>query len=208
MATLKLNTPFKREVIQNIKVRDIIYITGKMFTARDEGHKKMLKLHKEGKKIPFNPEDMALYHCGPLVKKENDEWKILSAGPTTSIRMEIFEDEFLGAFQTRIIIGKGGMGEKTLKILEKVGAVYTHYTGGAGALAAKAIKKVDNVFFLDELGTPEAVWLLDVENFGPLIVTMDANGNSLYNDLAKEVQKNLERIHKKIENKKEVGENG
>ena len=79
-----------------------------------------------------------------------------------------------------MIIGKGGMGRETLKALKKAGAVYTHFTGGAGALAAKAIKKVENVYFLDELGIPEAAWILEVENFGPLIVTMDANGNSFY----------------------------
>ncbi len=199
MATIKLNTPFDKEDILNLKVGDTVYITGNMFTARDEAHLEMLKLHKEGKEIPFKPGDMALFHCGPVVQKKNDEWKIVSAGPTTSIRMEIFEDEFLKTFEVRMIIGKGGMGDRTLTALEEVGSVYVHYTGGAGALAAKAIKKVTCVYWLRELGIPEAAWILDVEEFGPLSVTMDAHGNSLYVDLGKKVKKNLEKIHEKIE---------
>ncbi|MCK4527189.1 fumarate hydratase C-terminal domain-containing protein [candidate division WOR-3 bacterium] len=199
MATIKLNTPFDKKDIQNLKVGDTVYISGKMFTARDECHLKMLELHKEGKDIPFKPEDMALFHCGPVVQKKNDEWRIVSAGPTTSIRMEIFEDEFLKTFKCRMIIGKGGMADRTLKALEEVGAVYVHYTGGAGALAAMAIKKVEDVYWLDELGIPEAAWILDVCEFGPLTVTIDAHGNSLYNELGKEIQKNLEKIHREIE---------
>ncbi len=200
MATIKLNTPFDKKDIQNLKVGDTVYISGKMFTARDECHLKMLELHKEGKDIPFKPGDMALFHCGPVVQKKDGEWRIVSAGPTTSIRMEIFEDEFLKTFETRMIIGKGGMADRTLAALEEVGAVYVHYTGGAGALAAKAIKKVTDVYWLDELGVPEAAWILNVEEFGPLTVTMDAHGNSLYVDIRKEVEKNLEKIHTKIEN--------
>jgi len=199
MATLKLNIPFDKKDILNLKVGDTVYITGKMFTARDECHLKMLKLHKKGKEIPFKPGDMALFHCGPVVQKKNDEWRIVSAGPTTSIRMEIFEDEFLKTFGTRMIIGKGGMADRTQEALEEVGAVYVHYTGGAGALAARAIKRVTDVYWLTDLGIPEAAWILDAEEFGPLIVTMDAHGNSLYNELGKEIQKNLEKIHREIE---------
>ena len=199
MSEIKLETPFKREDIRNLKVGDTVYITGRMFTARDECHLKMLELHEENKDIPFNPGDMALFHCGPVVQKENDEWRIVSAGPTTSIRMEIFEDKFLKAFETRMIIGKGGMGDRTLKALNEMGSVYVHYTGGAGALAAKAIKKVEDVYWLDELGIPEAAWILKVEEFGPLTVTMDANGHSLYNDVDKVVQENLKKIHERIE---------
>jgi fumarate hydratase subunit beta len=180
MKKINLQTPLSKKEIKKLSVGDTVFLTGKLFTARDETHKKMIELKKKGKKIPFNPENMVLYHAGPVARKEKNKWLIVSAGPTTSARMEIFESEFLSLFGVKIIIGKGGMGKETLKALKKTGAVYTHFTGGAGALAAKAIKKVENVYFLEELGIPEAAWVLEVENFGPLIVTMDANGNSFY----------------------------
>jgi fumarate hydratase subunit beta len=198
MSIHKLITPLDKNEILKLKLQDTVYITGKLFTARDECHLKMLELHKEREKIPFNPSEMVLYHCGPIVKKENDIWKIISAGPTTSIRMELIEDEFLKRFKISMIIGKGGMGDKTLKALEDVGAVYAHYTGGAGALAAKAVNKVLDVFYLDELGMPEAAWIFDVNEFGPITITMDAHGNSLYDDLEEKIRKNLEKIHSKI----------
>jgi tartrate/fumarate subfamily iron-sulfur-dependent hydro-lyase beta chain len=141
---------------------------------------------------------MAVFHCGPVVKKEGDKWQVVSAGPTTSMRMEIFEDDFIKKFGTRMIIGKGGMGEKTLTALQESGAVYVHYTGGAGALAAKAIKGVENVYWLKELGIPEAAWIFEVKDFGPLSVTMDSHGESLYTSLDKKVKEKLKIIHKKI----------
>lgn len=180
MKETHLTTPLSIKEIKKLSVGDTVYLTGKLFTARDETHKKMLELEKKGKKIPFKTENMALYHAGPVARKEKNKWLIVSAGPTTSARMESFENEFLSLFKVKMIIGKGGMGKETLKALKKTGAVYTHFTGGAGALAAKAIKNVENVYFLKELGIPEAAWILNVVNFGPLIVTMDAKGNSFY----------------------------
>lgn len=180
MKRIQLTTPLSINDIKKLSVGDTVYLSGKLFTARDEAHKKLLELKRKNKKIPFNPEEMALFHCGPVVKKEKNKWIVVSAGPTTSIRMDDFESEFLSSFAVKMIIGKGGMGKETLKALKKTGAVYAHFTGGAGALAAKSIKKVENVYFLKELGIPEAVWILEVEKFGPLIVTMDTKGNSFY----------------------------
>ncbi len=180
MEKIHLQTPLSTKDIKNLSVGDTVYLSGQIFTARDEAHKKILELKKKTGKIPFNPKGMALFHCGPIVRKEKNKWIIVSAGPTTSARMESLERKFLSSFGVKIIIGKGGMGKETLKALKKTGAVYTHFTGGAGALAAKAIKEVENVYFLKELGMPEAVWILKAENFGPLIVTMDAKGNSFY----------------------------
>jgi tartrate/fumarate subfamily iron-sulfur-dependent hydro-lyase beta chain len=127
---------------------------------------------------------------------------VVAAGPTTSARMELFQAEFLNKFKPRVIIGKGGMGERTLKALSEVGAVYTHFTGGAGALAAQAIRRVKEVHWLEELGIPEAIWVFEVEKFGPLVVAMDAHGRSLYADLAVEVEKNMQRIRARIQSGK------
>lgn len=189
-----LATPISEQEARDLHVGDTIYLTGTMFTARDEAHLMMLE---HG--APFCVEGLALYHCGPVVKQDDGKWKIVSAGPTTSARMEIFEERFLERFPVRIIVGKGGMGEKTLAALEKVGAVYAHYTGGAGALAARAISEVTNVYWLSELGMAEAVWALSVKEFGPLTVSMDSHGKSMYNKITGQVQKNLARIHSQIE---------
>ena len=192
-----LETPISEQQARDLHVGDVIYITGTMFTARDEAHLKMLEVGE-----PFRVSGLALYHCGPVVKKNDGGWRIVSAGPTTSARMEIFEDRFLEKFPVRVIIGKGGMGDRTSAALKKVGAVYTHYTGGAGALAARAIKAVTDVHWLSELGMPEAVWVLSVEEFGPLTVAMDAHGESLYSTLGKTVDKNMQAIHDQIERSK------
>ena len=173
-----LNLPISEEEVKKLKIGDIIYLTGEFFTARDEAHHIMINTDK--KSIPFDPSKMALFHCGPLMIKIKNKWNVVSAGPTTSSRMEIFEDKFLDKFQTKIIIGKGGMGKQTKESLMKNNAIYTAYTGGAGALAAEKIKEVISVFWLEKLGMPEAVWIFKVENFGPLIVAMDSKGNSIY----------------------------
>jgi tartrate/fumarate subfamily iron-sulfur-dependent hydro-lyase beta chain len=168
-----LDLPIKET--ERLRVGDIIYISGKMFTARDEAHRLML----EKDSLPFSPSEMALFHCGPLMKR-NDKWEVVSAGPTTSSRMEIFEDKFIKKFGVTILIGKGGMGEKTREALKRYGCIYAAYTGGAGALAAEKIKRVIDVFWLEELGMPEAVWVFEVKDFGPLIVAMDSKGESIY----------------------------
>jgi len=176
-----INIPADKDEIKKLEVGDILYVTGKMFTARDEAHHMML----EKEEIPFDPSEMALYHCGPLMKEENGKWQVVSAGPTTSSRMEIFEDKFLEKFSTNIIIGKGGMGGRTKKALQKYICVYTSYTGGAGALAADKVEKVEGVYWLDKLGMPEAVWVFKVKEFGPLVVAMDSHGKSIYEHLKK-----------------------
>ena len=113
--------------------------------------------------------------------------------------MELFEDRFLEAFRPPIVIGKGGMGDRTQAALETVGAVYTHYTGGAGALAAGRIERVKTVYWLEELGMPEAAWIFDARNFGPLLVTMDSAGGNLYKQLEPTIAENVKAIHARIE---------
>jgi fumarate hydratase subunit beta len=194
-----LTTPIAESKIRALHVGDTIYVSGRIFTARDDAHHILLEAASKGETLPFDPGAMALFHCGPVVEKTGHEWRVISAGPTTSARMEMFEADFLDRFATRLIIGKGGMGPRTLQALQRVGAVYTHFTGGAGALAARAVRSVPAVYWLDELGIPEAVWVLEVERFGPLTVTMDAHGKSLYEDLAVTIRKNLEAIHARIE---------
>ncbi len=194
MAEYRLKTPITEEQARKLRVGDILYITGNLVLARDEAHKRALEYAEEGKELPIDFSQYVLYHAGPVVKKMPDgKWKIISAGPTTSSRMEIFEDKFIEKFKVRVIVGKGGMGDRTLAALQKYGAVYASFTGGCGALAAVTMKEVVDVQWLD-LGTPEALWILHVEDFGPLVVGMDSHGNSIYKEVSEKAKQNLEKI--------------
>lgn len=193
----ELNTPLDPEEVKGLKVGDSFYVTGEMFTARDAAHEKLLELYDEGEGPPFALEDFPCFHCGPVMKKD-DGWEVVSAGPTTSIRMEMFENEFIDKFGTRIFVGKGGMGDDTLDALKDHG-VYAQFTGGAGSLTADSVKEVEDVFYLEELGIPEAIWLFKVERFGPLVVTMDSKGSSIHDEVAVEIKENLDRVKKEMQ---------
>ena len=197
MAVYHLKTPISEEEIRKLKVNDVLYITGTIVTARDQAHRRALEYFKQGKPLPINLEGLAVFHCGPVVSKEGDKWVTVAAGPTTSTRMDIFEDEFIKNFKVRVVIGKGGMGKRTTDAMAKYGAVYGAFTGGAAILAAKAIKNVRGVEWLD-LGTPEALWIFEVEDFGPLTVAIDSHGNNLFMDVAKAVEENRKKIYEKL----------
>lgn len=193
-----LRTPLKDEDIKKLKVEDIVYISGTLVTARDEAHEMALETLGKGQSLPIDMKGLALYHCGPVAKKVNNTWRIIAAGPTTSMRMEGVEAEFIEKTGVKMIIGKGGMGEKTAESLKKNNAVYAVFTGGAGALAAERIKAVKEVYWLEELGIPEALWVFEVEEFGPLIITMDSYGNNYYKVRMDEIKERGERIKKEI----------
>ena len=197
MTVYKLKTPISEEDIRKLKVNDVLYITGTMVTARDAAHKRALGFFKEGKKLPIDLQGLAVFHCGPIVKKEDEKWVIVAAGPTTSTRMDIFEDEFIKNFKARVIVGKGGMGKRTTDAMKKYGAVYGAFTGGAAILAANAIKEVKRVEWFD-LGMPEALWILEVEEFGPLTVAIDAHGNNLFEEVEKKVEEVRPKIYEKL----------
>ena len=190
-----LTTPVPLEKLKEIKIGDIVYLTGTVVTARDEAHLKALELHKEGKKPPVDFEGIGLFHCGPVMKKnEQGEWIVVAAGPTTSARMEIFQDEFIKVFHPGVIIGKGGMGERTAKACQDETCVYGYFTGGAALLAADRIKRVKDVFWLEELGMPECLWVYEVEEFGPLTITIDSHGGNLTDDSKKNIEANKNKI--------------
>ncbi len=177
-----LKTPLRDEDVEQLKLGDIVYLSGTVFTARDEAHAKILELIEKGEPLPMDFRGLALYHCGPVVRKKNGEYEIVAAGPTTSMRMESVEAEFIEKTGVKMVIGKGGMGPKTAEAMKKYKAVYATFTGGAAVLAAAAVKRVKDVYWLDELGIPEAVWVLEVEEFGPLVVTIDTTGRNYYDE--------------------------
>jgi fumarate hydratase subunit beta len=197
MAVYKLKTPISEADVRKLKVNDVLYVTGTIVTARDQAHRRALEYFKEGKPLPLDLEGLAVFHCGPVMSKEGDKWIAVAAGPTTSTRMDLFEDEFIKNFKVRVVIGKGGMGKKTTDALAKYGAVYGAFTGGAAILAAKAIKSVKSVEWYD-LGMPEAMWVFEAQEFGPLAIAIDSHGNNLFADVQKTVEANKLKIYQKL----------
>ena len=194
----KLTTPLSKEAVLDLKIGDEVLISGTIVTARDAAHKLMVE-RKPGFLRP-HLEGGIIYHCGPIVKKEGAGWKIVSAGPTTSIREEPYEATVLREYSVRAVIGKGGMGQGTLDACRELGAVYLHAVGGAAVYLSKFIKRVSEVLLLEELGTPEAFWILEVEDF-PAVVTMDSQGNSLHKTVQQASDARLkELLSKKIVN--------
>jgi len=186
---IKLSFPFTEEKIRALKVSDEVLISGVVHTGRDAVHKYLY----EGGKLPpgVSLRDGILYHCGPVVLKQDDgSWKATAAGPTTSIREEPYQAQIIRDFGIRSVIGKGGMGDKTLAACKEYGCVYLHAVGGAAQVLAERIKKVRNVYFYEKFGAPEAVWEFEVEDF-PAVVTIDAHGNSLHKEVFAKSQAEL-----------------
>lgn len=180
MNKYKLKIPLKEEDTRKLKVGDTVQLTGTIFTARDAMHKYLI----EEKPNEFKNllENSVIYHCGPIVKKEGPEWKIISAGPTTSIREEPFEAKLIKEYKIKAIIGKGGMEEKTQVALKKFGCVYLSAVGGTAAILANSIERIKNVYLLEKFGIPEALWEFEVKDFSS-IVSMDSLGNSLHKEI-------------------------
>jgi fumarate hydratase, class I len=181
-----LRPPITEEQVRELKVGDLVLISGEMFTGRDAVHAHLMK-----NEPPVNLQGAALYHCGPVVLK-NGNYQIKAAGPTTSIREEPYQGEIIKRYGVRAVIGKGGMGAKTLAAMKEHGAVYLNAIGGAAQYYAKCIDEVLGVNLL-EFGIPEAMWRLRVTDF-PAIVTMDAHGNSLHADVEKASATMLEKL--------------
>lgn len=178
---IDLRTPVSEKAIRSLKVGDEVAISGTLFTGRDAVHK---YLH-EGGKLPagVHLQGGILYHCGPvIIKDEQGQWKCVAAGPTTSIREEPYQWQIIRDFGLRGVIGKGGMGEKTLEACKAHGCVYLHAVGGAAQVLAERIRRVPNVYLMEQFGAPEAIWEFEVAAF-PAVVTMDAHGNSLHREI-------------------------
>ncbi|MCC2685785.1 MAG: fumarate hydratase, partial [Paenibacillaceae bacterium] len=175
-----LQAPISEEQVRSLKVGDVVLINGALHTGRDALHKYLMD-HDS----PVDLNGAVIYHCGPVMTKdEHGNWKVMAAGPTTSIREEPYQGDIMKKFGLRAVIGKGGMGPKTLAALKEHGGVYMNAIGGAAQYYAECIKKVDGVDMM-EFGVPEAMWHLQVESFAA-IVTMDAHGNSLHADVDKD----------------------
>jgi tartrate/fumarate subfamily iron-sulfur-dependent hydro-lyase beta chain len=189
MTEIKLNAPQDNSRIAQVSTGDVLYVTGDIAIARDQAHKKLLETYvREVAELP-------IFHCGPIARKTGEEWKIVAGGPTTSTRMDALTPPILEKYQTKLIIGKGGLGEVGKKGLAKFGAVYAEFTGGASALAVSKIVRVKKRL-LEELGPTELVWIWEVKDFGPLLVTQDHHGNDLKKTVTTQATSRLEQLVK------------
>jgi fumarate hydratase class I len=182
-----LEAPLSEETVRALKVGDLVLIKGDMYTGRDAVHAHLMK-----NAPPVDLHGAVLYHCGPVMLQENGKWHVKAAGPTTSIREEPYQADVIRRYGVRAVMGKGGMGAKTLAALKECGAVYLNGIGGAAQYYARTVRSVEDVHLLD-FGVPEAMWHIRVHNF-PAIVTMDAHGNSLHADIEKATAENLEEL--------------
>lgn len=178
MKTVRIDLPGDREIVKSLRVGDEVRLFGRMVTGRDAAHKFLVEEEcpEEIKGLLHNS---IIYHCGPVVKRDGDGWRVVAAGPTTSIREEPYQARVIADYQLLGAMGKGGMGPRTLAGLAASGAVYLHAVGGVASLLAQRIKQVSAVHMLEEFGAPEAFWVLELEDF-PALVTMDSQGGSIH----------------------------
>ena len=172
-----LNTPLKREEMEDLKIGEILYLNGHIVTSRDTAHKHLIQ---KGNKMPVDLKDGAIFHAGPIVKKDDDgNYHMISVGPTTSMRMEKLAKEFMESTGIRLMVGKGGMGDRTAEACQKNKVVHCMIPGGCAVSIADQVEEIERVEWL-ELGMPEALWVCRIKEFGPLVVTIDTEGNNLF----------------------------
>ncbi len=193
-----ITTPISYDDIKDLRIGDVVYLTGTVSTCRDAGHERYL----DGAPLQTDLKDGAIFHAGPIVKATANGYEIVAIGPTTSMRMEKMEAEFIKRSGVRIIIGKGGMGTDTAEACVKYGCIHCVFPGGCAIVAADAVKKVTAVEW-EDLGMPEAFWVTECERLGPLIVSIDVCGNNLFEAHKKEISDSLPKIkldlHQKID---------
>ena len=194
-----LTTPIKDEDLLDLNIGDVVYLTGRLVTCRDVAHRRLIE---QGRELPVNLEGGAIFHAGPIVrKKEDGDYEMVSIGPTTSMRMEKFEREFIEQTGVKLIVGKGGMGPETVAGCEENIAVHAIFPGGCAVLAATQVEEIEGAEWLD-LGMPETLWINRVKEFGPLIISIDTKGNNLIQQNKVGFQENkkpiLDRINKQL----------
>lgn len=196
MATVRLQTPLDEALVRSLRIGDQVLLSGRIHTARDAAHKYLASEGTSPATLPAGLELQGgvLYHCGPvMVRDDGGSWRVTAAGPTTSAREEPYQGEILRRYGVRAIIGKGGMGDATRRALAECGAVYLSAVGGAAQVLAASVQRVEDVYFLEEFGSPEAMWSLFVHDF-PAVVTMDSTGESLHDRVLSQSSAIAERL--------------
>lgn len=190
---MHLTTPLEKEDIATLRIRDVVFLSGRVFTARDMAHIRIMEYQKEGREQVENFNGAAVFHAGPVLKKNDGEWEVSVIGPTTSMRMEPFSELVFGRLGVKALIGKGGMGDGTLSALKNYCGVYLLSPPGCAVIQSKSVRRVLGVHWLD-LGMPEAIWVLDVKELGPLVVAMDSKGQSIFREVKEKAMKQLDRM--------------
>ena len=192
---MELKTPISKDTVYKLKVGDVVYLSGRIYTGRDEAHLTVVKEseREDVKEVVNKLRNGVIYHAGPIMKKVGNRWRCISIGPTTSARMNDVEEDFIRVTGISAIVGKGGMKKDLLEVFRRYGVVYLAAPGGCAALLADAVVEVKGVY-LPELGMPEAVWELEVKNFGPLIVAMDTHGRSIYEKVNRKVMEKFKEL--------------
>jgi fumarate hydratase class I len=185
---IQLVEPYTEEKVRALHTGDMVQVSGMIYTGRDAVHK---YLH-DGNPAPVDLQDQIIYHCGPVVIKVRGRWQVKAAGPTTSTREEPYQADIIERYRLRAVIGKGGMGARTLDACSRVGCVYLHAVGGAAQVLAECVTEVTGVY-LEEFGSPEAIWAFRVKDF-PTVVTMDSHGKSLHAEVLQESQSRLKEL--------------
>ncbi len=188
-----INTPVSIEAIRNLRVGDVFYLSGYLATGRDDVHRRVVR---EGILSPYDFKDMAIMHAGPIIKK-TDKNELISIGPTSSVRMEADEKEFIAKTKVKIIIGKGGMGQNTSDACKEYGAIHCVFPGGCAVIATQMVEELKEVYW-EDLGMPEAIWVMKVKEFGPLIVSIDTQGNNMFLENKKFFAKQKEECMKPV----------
>jgi len=181
MAKKILTTPIKTEDLKDIKIGDIIYLNGHITTCRDVAHRRLIE---GGRELPVDIDGGAIFHAGPIVRKiegSDDKYEMVSVGPTTSMRMEKFEKEFIKETGVKVIVGKGGMKEGTVEGCTTYGAIHCVFPAGCAVVAAATVEEIESSNWMD-LGMPETLWTCRVKEFGPLIVSIDVHGGNLFEE--------------------------
>jgi tartrate/fumarate subfamily iron-sulfur-dependent hydro-lyase beta chain len=181
----RLNLPLSAVDVAGLNAGDMVLLNGKIITGRDRVHKYLVEQRPKREDLPFDLAGTVLYHCGPVMKKIESGYQVIAAGPTTSMRVEMYEADVIRQYGLRGVMGKGGMGEKTAKALQEDGCVYLQTIGGAAAYLADRIVKTIDSWKLEDFGTTEAMWMFEVKDF-PAIVTMDSHGNSRHKEIEAE----------------------
>lgn len=172
-----LTTPIKDEDLESLNIGDVVYLNGTLVTCRDVAHRRLIEL---GRELPVDLKGMAIFHAGPIVVEQEDgSFQMISIGPTTSMRMEKFEKEFIEQTGVKLIVGKGGMGPNTEAGCKEHKAVHAVFPGGCAVLAATQVEEIEDAQWRD-LGMPETLWVNRVKGFGPLIISIDTKGQNLF----------------------------
>ncbi len=192
----KIQLPAEERTIRELRVDDVVYLSGPLCTLRDMGHRRAVDALARGEELPFHLAGNGLWHCGPIARREDDRWRLVSAGPTTSSRFTTLGAELIRRLGIRVVVGKGTMGPLAVEAMKEAGCCFLNATGGCAVLYARQVEEVVAVHWLD-LGEPEAAWMVVARDMGPLVVGIDSTGDDLFGRMRAEMAPRLAEVYRR-----------